>query len=97
MPGFAMGPAIDRIAVLDLTDATEGNAIGIGIRGCPGVSAENARIVRIRNTLEMTTVWASEPMLTEIGANPKLERLSEPFVCDFDRSGALQDVIDLQH
>ena len=144
MPGFAIGPAIERIAVLDLTDATEGNAtgigmadvttqrlvskvdwtktylnivtagvldgarlpivadadqdaIGIGIRGCPGVLAENARIVRIRNTLEMTTVWASEPMLTEIGAHPKLERLSEPFVCDFDRSGAMQDVIDLTH
>jgi hypothetical protein len=144
MEGFSMGPPINRIVIRDLTDATEGNAtgigmadvttqrvvakldwtktylnivtagaldgarlpivadtdqdaIGIGIRGCPGIASDQARIVRVRNTLEMTTVWASEPMLAEIEANPRLERLSDPFACEFDADGALLGTIELEH
>lgn len=70
------------------------DAIGIGIRGCPGVSSESARIVRISNTLEMNTVWVSEPMLDEVQTNPDLKAISEPFECQFSENGDLIGAIE---
>ena len=64
-------------------------AIGIALRGCFAVTSKNSRIVRIKNTLEMTTVWASEPMVGDIEANPDQKFLSEPFDLEFDADGAL--------
>ena len=68
---------------------TDRDAIGIAIRGCPGINSERANIVRVNNTLEMTKVWASETLLSEIEENPNLEILSDPFDCQFDNGGTL--------
>ena len=76
-------------ARLPLVADTDRDAIGIGIRGCPGVSSENSKIVRIRNTLEMQEVWATETMLIDIEKNPRLNVTSEPFECKFDNEGAI--------
>jgi len=70
------------------------DAIGIGIRGCPGVSSETARIVRISNTLDMNTVWASEPMMDEISASSDLAALSKPFEAEFSSDGDLLGSVD---
>jgi hypothetical protein len=76
-------------AKLPIVADTDRDAIGIGIRGCVGVNSEAAKIVRIPNTLELNTVWASEPMAGEIEANPRQEILSEPFDLKFDNHGNL--------
>jgi len=112
LPGFD-GPDIRRIAVLDLTDATAGNAHGIGLAdvisrhlhgridlrntwinsvtagslacgripaaldtddeaimaaasAVPGVSPEDARIVRIRDTLSLPEIAVSQNLLDEV-------------------------------
>ena len=80
-------------AKLPIVADTDRDAIGIGIRGCPGVASETAKMVRIKNTLELTDVWASEPMLQEIESNPRLEISSDPFECKFDNEGALMGAI----
>ena len=54
-----------------------------------GVTPENSRIVRIKNTLEMTTVWDSEPMVAGVKENQDQTLLSEPFNLEFDANGAL--------
>ncbi len=51
---------------LPIVADTDRDAIGIAIRGCPGINSERANIVRVKNTLEMTKVWASETLLSEI-------------------------------
>jgi hypothetical protein len=76
-------------AKLPIVADTDRDAIGIGIRGCPGVDSDRARIVRIRNTLEMTSVWATETMIPEIEENSRLELMSDPFECIFDDEGML--------
>jgi len=76
-------------AKLPIVADTDRDAIGIAIRGCPGVKSEQARIVRIKNTLEMTTVWASEAYIAEIEANPDQEIISDPFELQFDGDGGL--------
>ena len=76
-------------ARLPIVADSDRDAIGIALRGCFGVTSENARIVRIRNTLEMTTVWASEPMIADIKVNQDQNLLSEPFHLEFDTDGRL--------
>ena len=76
-------------ARLPIVANTDRDAIGIALRGCFGVTSESSRIVRIKNTLEMTTVWASEPMVADIGKNQDQTLLSEPFNLEFDANDGL--------
>ncbi len=59
-------------------------AIAMALRGCPMLEPEDARIVRVRNTLELDQVWVSEPMAAEVEANPELERLGDAVPVKYD-------------
>jgi len=50
---------------------------------------EQARVVRIKNTLLLTEMDVSESLLTEVQANGRLRRLTEPAPLTFDGSGDL--------
>lgn len=136
LPGFEDAPDIHRIVVLDLTDATHGNATGLAgadvttrrlvrrmdwsatyvnivtsgnihaastplvantdqeaialaLRGCPRLDPAKAKICRIRNTLELSDIWLSEPMLDEVRAHPRMEVIGDTFDAVFD-DGALR-------
>jgi len=80
-------------AKLPIVADTDRDAIGIAIRGCPGVNTDTARIVRIKNTLEITTVWASEALIAGVEAHPDQEILSDPFNIAFDGAGALTGTV----
>ncbi len=82
-------------AKLPLVADNDRDAIGIAIRGCAGVHPEDARIVRIRNSLEMTNLWASVAMIAQIEGNPDLQVTSDPFDCVFDDDGNILGAIDL--
>jgi len=43
-----------------------------------GIKPENARIVRIRNTLKLGEIQVSEPLLEEVREEKQMEILSEP-------------------
>ena len=136
LPGFENAPAIQRIVVRDLTDATHGNATGLSsadvttqrvvqkmdwtatyvnvvtsgiidaasiplvantdreaialaLRGCPKVDPAESKVVRVRNTLELSEIWATETMRAEIEAHPNMEIVGESFAAVFDDEGAL--------
>jgi len=139
MPGESdpEAPAIGKIVVLDLSEDTHGNAIGLGladlttrrayekfdhrqtyvncltqgsgetakippflgndrdaisaaIRICGPVVPEEARVVRIRNTMELETLWVSEALLGEAsGLGGRLEVVGEPREMQFDVMGDL--------
>ncbi len=118
-------PQVEKIVILDLTDATHGNATGIGIadvitqrlfnridfavtyanvitsayldgglvpiimpdandavrlavKTVPRVKPQDARVVRIRNTLTLGEIAVSEPMLDEVRSHSGMEILAEP-------------------
>ena len=48
-----------------------------------------ARVMRIRSTLELEHLWASEPMLPELSALPEVEVSGEPVEMNFDGEGNL--------
>jgi hypothetical protein len=50
---------------------------------------EQARVVRIKNTLLLTEMDASESMLAEVQMNPRLCQLTDPTPLTFDGSGDL--------
>jgi len=76
-------------ARLPIVANTDQDALGIALRGCIGVHSKNSRIVRIKNTLEMTTVWASEALLPEVEKNSDQELISDLFDIQFDENGAI--------
>lgn len=129
-------PAIQKIVVLDITEVSHGNGVGIGmadittipclnkinfstmytnavtatilnpakiplamnndrealalaIRTCNRITPQTARIVRIKNTMELTRIMVSEACLPEVKANRKLSILGSPQSLCFDCSGKL--------
>jgi hypothetical protein len=129
-------PQITRIVVLDLTDESHGNAIGIGLADYTtkgllskvdhaatstnaitamtpekgrmpialnthreaveaalttigAVDPEAARVVHIKNTLEMAELDISQPLLEEIEARKDLKLLKDVGHLDFDEKGNL--------
>ncbi len=53
----------------------------------PFTAKPDPRIVHIRNTLHLETMYVSENLLGEVGTNPSLEVLSEPRPFVFDGNG----------
>ena len=133
-------PNIKKIAVLDLTEETHGNAIGIGLAdlttrrafekidyhqtyvncltqgsgetgkippflandrdaiataiGISGpIKPEAARVIRIKNTQELETLYISEALVDELRASPELQKrlvlVEEPREMQFDVMGYL--------
>jgi len=129
-------PVITRLAVLDLSVETRGNALGIGLADlttdrlvkaidpvpmrvnsltsnfltrarvplslpddqrviqacldtCWKVDPQEARLVIIPNTLELTTLWVTEPLAAEVEAHPELQFESGFQPMPFDVSGQL--------
>jgi len=133
-------PDIMRIIVLDLTEGSGGNAIGIGLADfCSGrvigkidervtylnaITSRNLipghtplhfptdqetlvqafaslagnkrsheiRLARIRDTLSLTTIEASEALLTELEGNPTVHSIGPPHNMTFNTEGVLQPI-----
>ena len=129
-------PVITRLAVLDLSVETRGNALGIGLADlttdrlvraidpvpmrvnsltsnfltrarvplslpddqrviqacldtCWKVDPQEARLVIIPNTLELTTLWVTKPLAAEVEVHPELRFESGFQSMPFDKSGQL--------
>lgn len=131
--GGPVSPQFERIAVLDLTETSHGNAIGVGHgdlitrrlydkidfdatytnsltshnlaggkipivlpsdraaieAGLAGVDSERARLLLIRNTLELEQIWVSQPLLPAVEASPRLTVNGAPRPLPFTREGEL--------
>ena len=69
------------------------DAIRMGIRTCGPIDPEKARIVRIKNTLELERMWISESLYEAVKADKelseKIEVIHEPREMQFDVLGNL--------
>lgn len=133
-------PKINRIVVLDLTEASHGNAVGIGLADyisdrlhakinrsamaknaiaantpekgripismpsdqeaivaalntIGAVKPEEARIVHIKNTLELTEMHISSALLNEAAAKSSLDILEDLSPLSFDNLGNIERVV----
>ncbi len=130
-------PVITRLAVLDVSAESRGNALGIGLADltterlvqaidptpmrvnsmtsnfltrarvplalptdrdviascldtCWRISRDQARMVLIPNTLEISSVWVTPPLATEVEAHPELSFATDFLPVPFDANGNLE-------
>lgn len=78
--GYANALTSTVISVVKLPMILENEELAIkaAIKTCNAFDLNKARIVRIKNTLEIEEIWISESMLEEARKNKDIEILSEP-------------------
>jgi hypothetical protein len=81
--------AIERIS-LPVVAPTDRAAVMTSLRVCGRPDPVNARIVRIKNTLELGEIDISESLFDEAERLPSLEPVSPPFDLGFDAEGCLR-------
>jgi hypothetical protein len=74
---------------IPMTMPTDRMAIAAALAMTAGVSPQNARLVRIQNTLKLRQMWVSEALLKEARDDERLSMLEVPRPIDFDASGSL--------
>lgn len=79
------------MAAIPLHVPTEREAIQAAVRMVGLTPPEQARLVRIRNTLELDRLVCSEVLLEEVSRNPQMEILSDLHPMAFDEQGDLID------
>lgn len=71
---------------------TDADTLCAGVLACGRGDPENARVVRIKNTLEVGEIMVSESLIDEVRAHPRLEIIGEPLTLSFDDAGNLTDL-----
>ena len=84
----ATGLAGGRLPVIMETDR---DAIGLGLATCNEVDPSTAKVVRIKNTLELAEIWVSEAVLRDPGNAKKVEPLTPVQEMKFDAHENLVD------
>ena len=86
----AITAGVSEGAKMPLILASDRAALVVAIDMSVGVTAETAKIVRIKNTLELTHIEVSEPLLSLVEAHPQMKALEAPADIDFDTEGNLK-------
>ncbi len=71
--------------------ANDREALCVAIKTCNGVSPEQARVVRIRNTKALHRIWLSESCLPDIAGRADIVPLGDPAPLQFDVEGYLAE------
>jgi hypothetical protein len=73
---------------------TDQEAIQLAVKTVVRVKPQDCKIVRIRNTLELTDIHVSEPLLAQVRANPgQFEIVGQPEALKFDAKGTLYPML----
>jgi hypothetical protein len=76
---------------LPLIMETDRDAIGLGLMTCNEVEPEQAKVVRIANTLNLSTIWVSESVMQDPENQAKLEPVTPMQPMAFNTQEALLD------
>ena len=74
---------------LPMVMPTDRLAMAAALEMCAGVSQRDARFVRVRNTLKLRRIYASESLLPEVEKNERLHIVEEAHPMRFGDDGAL--------
>ena len=76
-------------ALIPIAMPTDQQALQLAIKTLVRVKQDQARIVRIRDTLSIDKISVSEPMLAEVKQHPDMSIIGEPEPFDFAADGTL--------
>ena len=74
---------------IPMTMPTDRMAIAAALAMTAGVSPQNARLVRIENTLKLRQIWVSEALLEEARDDERLSMVEDLSPMNFDEEGSL--------
>ncbi len=77
-------------AKLPMVLNSDHDAIVVALKTCNLITPETARIVRIKNTLEIQRVWISPALLSHVEASERLSVAGAGRPMEFDATGRLQ-------
>ena len=65
---------------------TDEDAIRVAVKTLRGIKPEEARIIRIKNTLELNRIEVSETLMDQVISHPRMDLCGDlaPFVFDPD-------------
>jgi hypothetical protein len=85
-------------AAIPMIMNTDREAISLAVKSVVRVKPQDCRIVRIRNTLHLSEIQVSEPLLAEVRAQPeRFEIASDPLPFAFDAQEALPPFARIPH
>jgi len=85
-------------AAIPMVMNTDRDAIGLAVKSVVRVKPADCRIVRIKNTLHLSEIQASEPLLELVRRHPeRFELASDPTPFAFDASGTLAPFARIPH
>jgi hypothetical protein len=70
-------------------------AISLALKTCYQADLHRPRMVLIKNTLELETIWVSEAILSEVGENPMMEITGDPVEVTFDSEGNMSSFFSI--
>ncbi len=76
-------------AKLPLAAESDQEAVAIAVRTLWGTPPQSVRLAWIKNTLELQTLWVSEPLWAELSRSGAIEALGEPTPIRFTADGSL--------
>jgi len=76
-------------AKLPLAAESDQEAVAIAVRTLWGTPPQSVRLAWIKNTLELETLWVSEPLWAELSRSGTIEALGEPTPIRFTADGSL--------
>lgn len=65
-------------------------AIAVALKTCNRITPQTARVVRIKNTLEVHRILVSEALVPVVAANPRMSLVASPHPFEFDTDGYLR-------
>jgi hypothetical protein len=85
-------------AAIPMVMNTDRDAISLAVKTVVRVKPANCRIVRIKNTLHLSEIQVSEPLLELVGGHPeRFEVASDPAPFAFDAGGTLAPFVRTPH
>jgi hypothetical protein len=85
-------------AAIPIVMNSDREAICLAVKTVVRVKPENCRVVRIRNTLQLSEIQVSEPMLDLVRRHPeRFEPISAPAPFAFDAGGTLAPLLRTPH
>lgn len=78
-----------RVCKMPMFTHTDRACVQLALRTCNETDKKNPRIVRIRDTADVTTIWISPALLDEALQHPRIEVIGEPEEWAFDANGNL--------
>jgi hypothetical protein len=85
-------------AAIPMIMNTDREAISLAVKSVVRVKPQDCRIVRIRNTLHLSEIQVSEPLLAAVRAQPdRFDVVSDPAAFAFDAQGTLPPLTRTPH